>query len=87
MSLAAIPSLLNDHLPAAGVATTLMVATVLFRLIAKTAIRLMVLAVLAAVAAFVYFNQTPLRTCARTCACGVVDQEITVPACSADEGS
>jgi hypothetical protein len=86
MSPEAIPRVLNDYLPAAEVSAMLIVAAVIFRLVAKTVIRFILLAVLAAVAVFLYLNQAPLRTCARTCACEFADTEITVPACATDEG-
>ena len=86
MSPEAIPRVLNDYLPAAEVSAMLIVAAVIFRLVAKTVIRFVLLAVLAAVAVFLYLTQAPLRTCARTCACEFADTEITVPACATDEG-
>jgi hypothetical protein len=50
----------------------------------KTVLRVTLLAIMAAMALFIYVNREPLEACARTCECRIADRDITVPACSPD---
>ncbi len=82
MPLAATPPWFADNLTMIAVVTLLVLSVLVFRMVQKTALRLTLLGVLAAMALFVYTNRVEFETCARTCECRIANQDITIPACN-----
>jgi predicted membrane metal-binding protein len=84
MYAATSPSWLANNLLEIAVVTLLVLTLLVARLVQKSALRITLLGILAALALFVYANRAPLEACARTCECSVVGRDITVPGCNAD---
>ncbi len=84
--LAATPTWFSGNLTEIAIGTLVVLTVVVLRLVQKVALRLTLLALIAAVALFVYVNRAPLEACARTCECRIADRDITVPTCQPDLG-
>ena len=52
-----------------------------FGVVQKLALRATIVAILAALALFIYVNRVPLEACARTCECTIADRHVNVPIC------
>jgi hypothetical protein len=82
--LAAAPAWFADNLLLiAGVVLAALTILVL-RVVSDVITRTVLLALIVAVAVFVYANRAPLKACAATCECRVVKQDIDVPLCDPD---
>lgn len=81
---AAAPAWFADNVTQIAVGTLLVLTALVLRMIQKTATRAVLLALIAAVAVFVYANRRPLEQCARTCECRIAGQDLTVPTCDPD---
>jgi len=79
--MAATPAWFADNVAQIAGALLVTFTFLVVRLVQKTALRFTLLCLLAALAVFVYANRAPLKTCARTCACSMAGQDITVPGC------
>jgi hypothetical protein len=79
--LAATPAWFSENLAEIASGTLLVLTVVVLALVKRTAVRLGLLALIAAVALFSYVNRAPLEACARTCACSLGGRTVTVPSC------
>lgn len=84
MLLAATPAWFADNVAQIAILTLLVLTALVLRLVQKATMRLGLIALLAAVAVFVYANRGPLQACARTCECQIAGQDLTVPLCDPD---
>ena len=79
--LAAAPAWFADNLTPIAGGTLLVLTLLVVRMVQKAAVRLALLVLIAAVAAFAYGYRTELKACATTCECRVAGQDITIPGC------
>ena len=84
MLLGAAPTWFSDNVVLIAIVTLLVVTLLIVRMVTKTAVRIMLLCIVAAIAVFIYANRLGLEQCAKTCACNVANQDITLPACDVD---
>ena len=82
--LAAAPAWFADNIPEIAGGTLLVFTVLVIRLVHKATLRLVLLALLVGVGAFVWVNRVQLRACATTCECRLIEQDLTVPGCSPD---
>jgi len=82
--LAATPAWFADNVAQIAIVTLLVLTALVIRLVHKMALRMVLLALIAGVALFVYVNRDPLEACAKTCECQIADRDISVPACDPD---
>jgi hypothetical protein len=78
---AATPAWFADNVTQIAVGTLLVLTVLVVRMIQKTAVRAVLLGLIALVALFVYVNHDQLESCAKTCECEIAGQRITVPTC------
>ena len=81
---AATPAWFADNIAPLSLVTLVLLTFGVLRLIEKSATRIVLLALIFAVAVFVVLNRTELETCARTCECQVMEQDVDVPFCDPD---
>jgi uncharacterized membrane protein YeiH len=84
MVLGAAPAWFADNILLIAAITLGAVTVLIVRLVTKTATRLALLAVAAALAIFVYANRFALEECADTCSCSLAGRDVTVPVCNTD---
>ncbi len=84
MLLAATPAWFADNITTISLVVLLLLTGAVLRLVQKAATRFTLLALIAAVAVFVYVNRAPLESCARTCECSIGGRDIDVPFCDPD---
>ena len=81
MLLAAPPTWFADNAGQIAAFGLLGLTLVMLRLVQKVAVRISLLAILAALALFIYVNRVPLGACAHTCECSIAERHINVPLC------
>ncbi len=79
--IAAAPAWFAENVTQIAIGTLLVLTLVVIRLIQKVVLRATLLALIAAVALFVYVNRAPLEACAKTCECEIAGRHLTVPTC------
>ena len=82
--LAAAPAWFADNVSQIAIGTLVVLTVLVVRMIQKATLRLVLIGLIALVALFVYANRRPLEACAKTCACEIGGQHITVPTCNTD---
>lgn len=82
--LAAAPAWFADNLVQIAAVTLLLLTIVIVRMIQKMALRVTLIAIVGAIAVFVYANRVELEVCAKTCECTLVGRHVTVPTCQSD---
>jgi hypothetical protein len=81
---AATPAWFADNIAPLSLVTLVLLTLGVLRLVERSATRLALLGLIVAVAVFVVLNRDQLETCARTCECQIVEQEVDVPFCDPD---
>lgn len=81
MLLAAPPTWFADNAGQIAAFGLLALLLLTIRLVQKLALRATIVAILAALALFIYVNRVPLEACARTCECTIADRHVNVPIC------
>jgi hypothetical protein len=79
----AAPSWFADNLLLIAAAVLGVVTVLLVRMVKDATTRVIFVAVVVGLA-FLYANRVQLESCARTCECRVVRQDVTVPFCDPD---
>jgi hypothetical protein len=82
--LAAAPAWFTDNILLIGAIALGLVTLLIVRMVQKTALRITLLAIAAALAIFVYANRFALQECASECECRLAGQDVTVPSCDVD---
>jgi hypothetical protein len=80
----AAPSWFADNLLLIAAAVLGVVTVLLVRMVKDATTRVIFVAVVVGLAVFLYANRVQLESCARTCECRVVRQDVTVPFCDPD---
>jgi hypothetical protein len=84
MVLGAAPTWFADNILLIAALTLGVVTVLIIRVVQKTALRLTLLVVAAALAVFAYANRSALEECASTCSCALAGREVTIPSCDVD---
>jgi hypothetical protein len=82
--LAAPPRWFADNIVQISLVALVVLTVLVLRMVQKTAMRITLLVLIAAVALFVYVNREPLKACAETCECEIADRNLDVPFCDPD---
>ena len=78
---AATPAWFADNIAPLSLVTLVLLTIGVLRFVEKAATRVVLLVLVAAVAVFVVLNRDELETCAQTCECQLVEQDVDVPFC------
>ena len=84
MFVGAAPAWFADNITVIAVVVLIVLSALVLRLVKDVVTRGILLAVIVAVAVFIYVNRSPLEACARTCECRVAKQDVDVPLCDPD---
>ena len=81
MIVGAAPPWFADNLLLIGAVVLGVVTILVLRVVTDAAARFTFLAVVVGIAVFLYANRVQLESCARTCECRIVRQDLTMPFC------